>query len=163
MSNSAILQVNRVYLSYSSFRLFTKCQWAYKLWYIDKRRPEAIDYRRFVVGSVCHRCLNRWITESHCLPAWMLKITKEELHKFSIENHIKWQSQTERNKFLHLIDVAVMKIQNSFFALKLHNRKIESELLVEAVEPTTGALLAGRNLRRERRRGGLDFCLPRGS
>jgi CRISPR/Cas system-associated exonuclease Cas4 (RecB family) len=132
-------------LSYSAYRLFQKCPVAYRLRYVDRLRPvRLIDNRKYLVGSVCHSCLHRWIVEAQCEPAWMSTIVEQEIGKFLAENKIICDLLFSADFLIGLIKKHVIKIQEGYFALGLHKKQTQSELLVEIYDARSRGWLKGR-------------------
>jgi RecB family exonuclease len=88
-----------MYLSYTGFMKLEECSEAYKLEYIERKRPKVQDARNSIHGNVLHNLLEEWIKRGKFEPGWIEKNVERAWHeRVAKEQLIVWKSPTDEQE-----------------------------------------------------------------
>lgn len=116
-------------LSYSAWKNLIECPRKFEMTNVMYWTPKTADNRAFMLGSVAHSCLERWVKEGKFAREFMSSVVNAEYNKYLQENTVIFINEKDKQELLLRARNAVVLLEHTIFVLKLHEGESESEQL----------------------------------
>ena len=131
------------FLSYSGFRLYKSCNYAYKLRYKDRKKPAKADCRPFFAGSVAHSCMEVWVKNG--MPeGGISKPVDNFMREYLASNFVRFHGMDDFENIRTKIVSIITEIENIFKEKGWTARKWLVEMPNKVWVKQLGAYLYGR-------------------
>lgn len=113
-------------ITYTFLSAYRKCRRMAWLQYVDKViKPEDINQRNFIVGTVADWLFSKWATTEYFAPGWMSRKAPHMFEWFASKRNIKYLNEDDKEGLKKKLEIAVTRLEDCTFSLGLDEKKLQ--------------------------------------